>query len=207
MPPMNYSFDATQHKPIQGGEGHPVGKFPFKISHTEIVPTKDQSGGMFVVEFTTPAGSIKNRYNLWNQSPKAVEIAHGQLSALCHAVGVFRLDMQNEGAALRNAQGQLEVGYQKGEEPTPDKPGGGYVEVKKVFDSAGNEPGKGPAPAPSPAQQSSGWNGNPAAQPALSGWQGQPQATHTTPQVAQQNPAWGQTGQAPPADRPPWATK
>ena len=177
--PMQGSFDAQQFKPNQGGQPHPVGsKFDFQITNTEIVQTKDQQFGMFVVEFTTPAGSIVSRYNIWNANPKAAEIAHGQLSALCHATGVFRLDWQNDGAALRGARGKLDVGYQKGEEPTADRPHGGYVEVKKVYDANGNEPGRGPAPQPAagagtvqawgntPVQQHS-----PTVQAAPQGWQ------------------------------------
>lgn len=149
---MQGSFDANQFAPRQSGEGHPLGMYQFTITDTKIVPTKDQSGGMFVVEFTSSAGSISNRYNIWNNNPKAVEIAHGQLSALCHAVGVFKLDWQNEGAALRGARGQMKIDYQKGEEPTAEKPTGGYVEIKKVYDVNGNEPGKAPKAAPQPMQ-------------------------------------------------------
>ena len=185
------SFDASQFTPNQGGQAHPVGKFPFTVSHTECVQTKDQQGGMFVVTLTSPSGEIKNRYNLWNSNAKAVEIAHGQLSALCHATGVFKLDWQNEGAALRGARGMMEIGYQKGEEPTAEKPAGGYVEVKKVFDVNGNEPGKGPSPAAQPIQQA-------PQQQTNGGWQ-PPQ-----PQQTPQQPVWTQ-GAAPSA--PPWANK
>jgi hypothetical protein len=217
------SFDASQFQPNQGGQGHPVGKFPFNISHTECVSTKDQQGGMFVVTFTSPSGEIKTRYNLWNQNAKAVEIAHGQLSALCHATGVFKLDWQNEGAALRGARGMMEIGYQKGEEPTAEKPAGGYVEVKKVFDVNGNEPGKGPAPAAQPMQQAPqaqpqmAWPNQPAPPPgsmqASTGFaqqaapmQQQPNGGWQPPaqQQAPQQPGWTQ-GAAP--NQPPWANK
>lgn len=185
------SFDANQHAPKQLGASVPPGKWPFVISDTAIVPTKANDGGMFVVTFNTPSGQIAMRYNLWNQSPKAVEIAHGQLSALCHATGVFNLKWPNQGAELRNAQGMIEVGLQD-----PDKPDG-YTEVKKVYDKNGNEPGKGAAPAPqvqpqpqqAPTQgaQGTGW-GN-ASQPQ----QQAPQAQ--APQGWSQGPS---TGQAPP---------
>ena len=203
--PFSGSFDASQFTPNQGGQAHPVGKFPFTVSHTECVETKDKQGGMLVVTLTSPSGEIKNRYNLWNSNAKAVEIANGQLSALCHATGVFKLDWQNEGAALRGARGMMEIGYQKGEEPTAENPAGGYVEVKKVFDVNGNEPGKGPAPAAQPMapQQAPGWRQPQPQQPPMQqqpngGWQppAQPQAP--------QQPAWTQ-GAAPSA--PPWASK
>lgn len=210
---MNGSFDANQFQPKQGMEGHPVGQFPFNISNTSIEATKDNTGGMFVVEFTTPTGVAKMRYNLWNSSPKAVEIAHGQLSALCHATGVYRLDWGNEGAALRNAVGQIVVGYQKGEEPSPEKPHGGYTEIKKVLDRNGNEPGK-PPQQPGNQQQpgQGGWGGGspspspaPAAAPATpaapTGW-GAPASPPTSPPVT---PGWAPGPSAPAGSAPPWA--
>lgn len=153
--PMDMVFDAKQVPPSQGGSAHPVGnKFPFKITHTEVVDTSDKSGKMFAVELTSPAGSIVTRYNLWNNSDKAVEIAAGQFSALCHATGRFMIDFKNDGIALIGAEGLMDIGFQKGQEPSAEKPAGGYVEVKKIYDKAGNEPGKAPQQA---AQQNSGF--------------------------------------------------
>src|ERR1700690_1637217 len=139
------TFDANQHAPRQLATSHPVGKFPAQISNTSIVPTKSNDGGMFVVDFTTPAGEISMRYNLWNPSPKAVEIAHGQLSALCYATGVFRLNFDNAGADLRNARCMIEVVDQLDKET---KAPNGYTQIAKVYDASGNEPGKAPAQAP-----------------------------------------------------------
>lgn len=215
--PMNYQFDANQHQPIQGvGEGHPKGKFPATITNTSIEPTKDGTGGMFVVEFNTSGGSIKNRYNLWNANAKAVEIAHRELSALCYATGVIRLDMNNDGAALRNARLQIEVDDQKDKEGKPN----GYVEVKKVLDPNGNEPGKAPANQPQPQGQQGGWGG--AAQQAAvqqqqppmqsnpsGGWQAPPaQSTPPAAPPAQSGGGWpnSQTASVP-AAAPPWGTK
>jgi len=214
---MGYgSFDASQHQPRQGGQAHPVGKFPFTITNTGIKGTKDEemlppeqrTKGMFFVTFTSPVGEHTNHYNLWNPSAKTVEIAHGQLSALCHATGVFRLNFDNAGAELRGARGMMEIGYQKGEEPSAEKPTGGYVELKKVYDANGNEPGKAPAAAPAPQAAASAWPGpNPAPQtsPPVNGSNGsvgwQPQGA----QAPQQSPNGWQQGstQAP----PPWANK
>jgi len=75
---------------------------------------------MFVVTFTTPAGQIDYRYNLFNQSAKAVEIAHGQFSALCRAVAAIKLTLTMMAQFLRGAKGCLDVNYQKGEEPTAE---------------------------------------------------------------------------------------
>lgn len=205
MSGFNYTFDATQYAPEQGSPTHPIGKFPAYISGTSIQPTKDNDGGMFVVEYTTEQGKISHRFNLWNQNQKAVDIAHKQLSALCHAVGVFRVDMNNEGAALRNGRLMIEVGQQKNDPQ--------YTEVKKVFDMNGNEPGKaGQGAAPAQPQQAAagfgqqpqgqgGFGQQPQQQPAQGGaWGGQPQGQQ---QPAQQQPAqggaaWGQQPQQQP---------
>lgn len=154
--PIDAVFDATTVTPRQGGGAHPVGnKFPFRITNTEIVETKDKKGGMFSVEFTSEVGSITHRYNLWNESEAARRIANEQLSALCYATGIFKIDFKNDGAALRNGRGLMDIGFQKGHEPSAEKPEGGYVELKKVYDAAGNEPGKAPVNQAQP-------NGNPA---------------------------------------------
>jgi hypothetical protein len=198
------TFDASQFQSSQAVALHPVGDFEFQISNTEIKPTKDNSGGYFQVEFTSPQGSIIQRYNIWNNEPKAVEIAHGQLSALCHAVGVFRINWQTQGAELRGARGKMRVGYQKGEEPTADKPQGGYVELKKVMDINGNEPGRAPAPAAQPqAAPPNGGGWGQAAAPANQPQQGaQPwQPGPSNQQTAQPHTGWQQGTAAP---NPPW---
>lgn len=207
MPPINGTFDATQFKPEQLGDKHPPGNFPATVSHTEIVPTKNQDGGMLNIHFKTAAGTIINRYNLWNASEKAVSIARGQLSALCHATGIFKLDFANEAAALRNARCVIDVNWQKGDEPTTEKPEGGYTEVKKVYDPNGNEPGRIPAAAPAPVQQQV--QSAPMTQQG-NGWQ--QQAAAQAPQGQQPNPGWGgatNSAQAAPGapvnQAPPWA--
>ena len=206
--PFNATFDANKFEPRQSAGSHPVGnKFPFEITGTEVKPTKDGTGGMFVVTFTTPAGQIDYRYNLFNQSAKAVEIAHGQFSALCRAVGRYQVDFNNDGAILRGAKGCLDVNYQKGEEPTAERPEGGYVEVKKVYDVNGNEPGKPPAqtqPQGQPAsgqvlqqQPSGGWGSGAGSGP-------QPQQTAPTASLAPAQ-TWQPGGQT--AANPPWGSR
>lgn len=203
-------FDATEIAPQQVGGKHPPGnKFPATVTATEVKDVKDKTTGQpdpnagkyFEVMFTTPAGSIRNNYNLWNTSKQAVDIAVGQLSALCHAVGIFKVDMNNDGAALRGAKCLIDVGFQAGHEPSADKPEGGYVEVKKVYDANGNEPGKGPAPT-----ASSGFTAQPApnAAPVAASWGGA--ANNPAPNAAAPPPAgsggW-QPGNANP-QKPPW---
>lgn len=209
---MQGSFNANQFEPNQGMSGHPPAlKIPFTITNTAIVENKSKDGGFFQVTFTSQLGDQIHRYNIWNKEPKAVEIAHGQLSALCRAVNIYQIDWTNEGAALRGGKGLMDIGYQKGEEPTAEKPAGGYTELKKVYDAAGNEPGKAQA-QPQTQQQPQG-GPTPQVQGA-SGW-GQPQG-QTNQQPAQQQPqgqpnanpgqAW-QPGGAGNATSPPWGSR
>jgi hypothetical protein len=210
---VNWSFNANQYEPNQGMGIHPPAqKVPFTITNTAIVETKDKTGGMLVVDFTSPMGMIVQRYNINNQNAKAVEIAYGQLSALCRATGVLQIDGQNECAALRGAKGLMDVGYQKGEEPDPAHPERkGYTELKKVYDVNGNDPSRaGVAPQqaqpqgqPQPLQQqgNGSWGAQPAPQPQPS--QAPPQAQQPAPQQGQ---AW-QPGGAQAGATPPWGPR
>lgn len=206
--PMNGSFNAQDFAPKQAGTTHPIGKFPAKVSATSIEPTKSGDGGMFIVEFTTPAGQTVMRYNLWNPSETAVRIAQGQLSALCHATGVFKLDWQNDGAALINANCQIEVVDQLDKEKKPT----GYTQISKVYDANGNEPGK-PAQQPQTATQQGNWQqpnqgqANPAPSPSPA-W-GNQNANGAAQGQANPNPAWSAgpsvTAGPTPGAAPPWA--
>lgn len=213
---VQWSFNANQYEPKQGMEGHPPAlKIPFTITSTAIVETKDKTGGMLVVDFTSTMGTVTHRYNINNASPKAVEIAYQQLSALCRAVNIYQIDGNNECAALRGGKGLMDVGYQKGEEPSPDNPNAkGYTELKRVYDMAGNDPSKPAQAAQQPQQQGFAQpqqnvaqpQGQPLQQQPGGGW-GQPnqqpqQAPQQAPNAAPQGQAWtpggGQQNTAPP---------
>ena len=211
------SFDARSVAPSQGFDTHPPGMFDAQISNTFAKPTASGTGGMFRVEFTTPAGRIENGYNIWNESPKAVEIAQKELSALCHATGIYKISFPKDqagnpvlseaGRELRGGRCKIEVAPQTNKDGTPHP--NGYMEVKKVYDANGNEPGKtGSAPQPMQAtaqqqqpvqpQPNQGWTQGPSApqqaQPQQGGW-AQP-AQQPNPQ---QHPNGGNT--------PPWGAR
>lgn len=152
---MNYEFDATQYTPNQGGgQIHPVGRFPFVISKTAIDGNQAGTGGYLIVTYKTPEGEISDRFNLWHENPTTVRIAHEQLSALCHAVGVFKVSMSNEGAALLNAQGMIEVVKQT----TGEGAAKGYTQVNKRLDRNGNEPNQNNGNAPQNGNGQGGFN-------------------------------------------------
>lgn len=161
-------FDATQIAPSQSAGPHPIGQFPARIADTEIEPTKDKTGWFLKVTFETPAGVIFMRYNLANPNERAVNIARGQFSALCHATGILQPRYGDHCAALRGGRCQIVVGEQNGEEAKEK----GYTEIKKVLDPNGNEPGKVQA-APT-ANTTGGWDNK--SQPAPAQPQAQPPA-------------------------------
>lgn len=213
--PMQGSFDANQYAPNQGGDAHPVGKFQAQISNTTIKPTKAnlnkepgcENDGMLAIEFTTQAGTITDNFQLWNKNEKTVEIARGNLSALCHCTGIYRLAFENDAAVLRGAFCMIEVAPQFDK---VTKQPNGYVEVKKFYDKNGNEPGKAPAqqsmqqPQPNAAQAGWGNNNQASATQNNSGWGNQGGQPNNAP-AANTAPAGWQQGNNPPAEKPPWA--
>lgn len=215
---VNWTFNANQYEPNQGMSSHPPAqKIDFQITNTAIKETKDKSGGYLEVEFTSNQGVVYHRYNINNQSPKAVEIAYGQLSALCRAVNIYQIDGNNECAALRGARGKMDVGYQAGEEPGPNNPNAkGYTELKRVYDQAGNEPGKPAQPqqpqqggnAPLQQQPGGGWGQAPTQQqqPSQQPSQGQQGGFQQQQNQPSQGQAW-QPGAGGNTSAPPWGNR
>lgn len=212
--PPNWTFNAREHQPTQGGSSaHPVGKHKFTITKTQVVANKDNTGGMLRVTFTSDKGSINNNYNLWNQNETAVKIANSELSALCHAVGVYNLSSA-EGSELLNAQGVMEVDYQTHteEQKKANKPP--FVEIKKIFDINGNEPGTQAAPSSGNVPTGAPQAATPWAQAPTSAAPAQtPPATTGSPPWAAATPTGGQPAQpswnsptaaSAPASTPPW---
>ncbi len=213
-------FDATKVQPQQPGGmgGHPPGIWDAQISNTGLKPSKNNQHLLLVIEFTTPAGRIEENLIVDGPSTQAIEIAQKQISALCHAVNIYRLTypkhpdgnpiMDQPARELRGALLKIEIAPQKDKEGKES----GYMEIKKYFDKNGNEPGKsGSAPQPQPATaQQGGWGQTPApaANPAPmqsqpgGGWGGNP-----APQQPAANPAPGggwQPGGAGNAGPAPW---
>lgn len=208
-------FNAQTVDPTQGGSFNqlPVGKHPVKIVASEIKPTADNSGGMIVFELEVIDGPNIGahgpfRLNVYSSSDKARSIAESQLSALCHATGVFMLQ---DTAQLHGIPFAVDVEAQtltpqqvaqqaEGKTVTP------FTQVRKILDINGNEPKGGghqqaaapaqqaaPSPAPAPA---AAWGGGaastpaatPAAAPAASAW-----AQNASGGAAAGKPAWGKS--------------
>ena len=186
-------FNAQQFDPTQSAGQLPVGKHPVKIIDSEVKANSANTGGYLqltlqIIDGPQTGATGAYRLNIYNQSQQAVDIAHRQLSAICHVLGVFNIQ---DSAQLHNIPFMIEVGLQKGD----DK----YTEVKKVFDIQGNEPGKTGQPAQNAAPQN--------------GFAQQNQAPVQQQQPPQnQTPAWGGGQQAPaqqnqPSGAPAWGNQ
>jgi hypothetical protein len=118
-------FDAKTVKPNEAFEPLPAGWYNAKINTSEAKPTKDNESGYLLFELEILDGEYKgrkifDRLNLWNKSVQASEIAQRQLSAYCHATGVFILQdsVQLHGIPLKIKLNQrpAENGYEASNE-------------------------------------------------------------------------------------------
>jgi hypothetical protein len=86
-------FDANEVEP-QSFDPIPAGKYLAVITESEMRATKSGGGQYLYLEFQIVEGPAKGRkvwarLNLKNPNPQAEQIARGQLSAICRAVGVL----------------------------------------------------------------------------------------------------------------------
>ncbi len=89
------NFNANEVEPNTSFEPVPAGKYLAAITASEMKATKSGSGSYLELTFTVLDGEYKNRVlwarlNLNNRNATAVKIARGELSAICHAVGVMQ---------------------------------------------------------------------------------------------------------------------
>lgn len=88
-------FNASEVEPSSNFDPLPAGKYLAAITESEMKATKNGSGSYLQLTFTILEGDYKNRVvwarlNLNNANATAVKIARGELSAICHAVGVLQ---------------------------------------------------------------------------------------------------------------------
>ena len=88
-------FDAATVDPATDFEPLPAGKYLAVITDSEMKPTKAGTGHYLQMTFQVIDGQFKNRLlwsrlNLDNPNRQAVQIAQGELSAICRAVGVLQ---------------------------------------------------------------------------------------------------------------------
>lgn len=133
-------FDANQVEPANDFDPVPAGKYQAVITESEMTPNKAGTGHFLKLTFQIIEGPFKNRLlwtrlNLDNPNATAVQIARGELSAICRAVGVLApndsVDLHNLPLVIhvkckkRSDTGEItnEIkGFAKKESPTPAAP-------------------------------------------------------------------------------------
>jgi len=88
------NFDANQVDPHVGFDPIPAGKYLAVITASEMKPTKNSAGRFLQVEYQVVDGPHKgrklwSRHTLEHSNAQTVQIARGELSAICRAVGVM----------------------------------------------------------------------------------------------------------------------
>jgi len=88
-------FNANEVEPSASFEAIPAGKYIAAIVASEKKPTKAGTGSFLELTFQVLEGEYKGRklwarLNLENPSTQAVQIARGELSAICRAAGVMQ---------------------------------------------------------------------------------------------------------------------
>ena len=148
MANLGCTFDATTVAPQQAFEPIPAGWYAAMIDDSEMRPTKDGSGAYLLLRFVVMEGQYANRkvfarLNLHNRNETAVSIAQQQLSAICHAIGVFQV---TDSQQLHGKPMQIKVKYVAAEgnyEASND------VSGYKAYGETTAQPAAMPAPAPS----------------------------------------------------------
>lgn len=89
------NFNANEVEPSIAFEAIPAGKYNAVIIETEMKATKAENGHYLELTFEIIDGEYKgrkvwSRLNLDNPNAKAVQIAQGELSAICRAVNVMQ---------------------------------------------------------------------------------------------------------------------
>lgn len=120
MANLGMQFDSSAVAPRTAYDTIPAGKYTAQVIDSDVVPTKNGTGTRLKLTCEVLDGEYKGRkvfgnLNIVNDSPKAQEIGQAQLSALCHATGVVRLQ---DSVELHNRPMTIHVKVRKDETGT-----------------------------------------------------------------------------------------
>jgi hypothetical protein len=95
------NFDASTVQPNDSFSPIPAGSYIAQVTDSSIKPTKSGSGTILNITWTILDGKFANRkvfdrINIANQNPEAEKIGQRQLSSICHAAGVLKLQDSNQ---------------------------------------------------------------------------------------------------------------
>jgi hypothetical protein len=203
MVALNIDIGSAQPRYGSDGGGLPPGKHKVIVESTEMVPVKDNSGNAYLqikmkcVDGLAQGGYQIDRLNVHNTNQQTVAIAQGQLAAYFWVVGK---PWRGETADLNGVPFYIEVRNQRNNAD--------FTEVAKLYNLAGEEPGKGQQPQVAAQQQPQGFGPGPSAPQQ----QWAPPAAAAPASVQQFAPQpdpgagqWQQPQQAAPAQAAPWS--
>jgi hypothetical protein len=116
MPQLVREFDANQVQPSTGGGYLPKGNHKVIIEESKLEDMKSGNGGKLSLKLKCIEGENSgkiayyelNLYHMTNE--KTCKIAESQLSAICHATGVFKVTNSEQ---LHDIPFMIEIGPQK----------------------------------------------------------------------------------------------
>lgn len=108
-------FDANEVDPNVGFEELPAGKYVAVIASSEEKRNSRNTGSFLALKFQVVEGQYAKRVlfvnlNLDNPNTVAVQIARGELSAICRAIGV---PVPRDGSELHDKPMVIKVGFEK----------------------------------------------------------------------------------------------
>jgi len=154
----SFSFDASQVAPQASSGPVPAGTYLAHITESDVQPLKSGNGTGLKLTYEIIDGPYKGRkiwdnLNIQHSNEDTQRIAQSQLSALCHAVNVIKLQDTaslhlkpvNIKVVVREAQGQYQASNNiKGYEAAAG--------VRPVFAAQAEE-----APAAAPVSKAPAW--------------------------------------------------
>lgn len=95
------NFDASTVQPNDSFSPIPAGSYIAQVTDSSIKATKSGTGTLLNLTWTILDGTFANRkvfdrINIANQNPEAEKIGQRQLSSICHAAGVLKLQDSNQ---------------------------------------------------------------------------------------------------------------
>lgn len=154
------TFDANKVAPQKPMDPVPKGWYPVIITESAIEPTASdpKDGRRLSLGVEIIDGEFKGRkawdgLNIKNKNATAQRIGEEQLSAICHATGVFKL---TDTAELHNKPFEIKLGY---EDERRSEDGKSTYEARNVFKGFRALEGNAPAAAASvaPAAAAPAW--------------------------------------------------
>lgn len=126
-------FDARTVEPNDGDfTPIPEGWYVASICHSEQKANKSGTGSHLALTFEVEAGGhagrrVRDQLNLDNPNPTTVNIARGQLSAICRAIGVMTPDSSED---LHGIPMMIRVTQRAGQANPDGSPGQIYNDIK-----------------------------------------------------------------------------